>query len=156
MKAEQMISGASYGPEALKAIGQAFDEAWLEIAGNFGDDPVDIRKARVRLAGALLSIAHEDSRDVGILKQAALERMALDYKRRFRILAPDDRHCLIQPTQFMRRAPRRCRLLKKMAPRPKGRQSIRAPLEGAEAPPRASSEMPKPMTPFPQASFMPR
>ena len=27
MKAKQMISGASYGPEALKAIGQAFDEA---------------------------------------------------------------------------------------------------------------------------------
>ena len=82
MKAKQMISGASYGPEALKAIGQAFDEAWLEIAGNFGDDAVDIQKARVRLAGALLSIAHEDSRDVGVLKQAALERMALDYKRR--------------------------------------------------------------------------
>jgi hypothetical protein len=66
----------------MKAIGQAFDEAWLEIAGNFGDDAVDIQKARVRLAGALLSIAHEDSRDVGVLKQAALERMALDYKRR--------------------------------------------------------------------------
>jgi hypothetical protein len=77
-----MISGASYGPEALKAIGQAFDEAWLEIAGNFGDDAVDIQKARVRLAGALLSIAHEDSRDVGVLKRAPLERMALDYKRR--------------------------------------------------------------------------
>jgi hypothetical protein len=82
VKAKQMISGASYGPEALKAIEEAFDEAWLEIAGNFGDDAVDIQKARVRLAGALLSIAHEDSRDVGVLKQAALERMALDYKRR--------------------------------------------------------------------------
>jgi hypothetical protein len=77
-----MISGASYGPEAVKAIGQAFDEAWLEIAGDFGDDAIDIQKARVRLAGALLSIAHEDSRDVEVLKQAALERIALDYKRR--------------------------------------------------------------------------
>jgi hypothetical protein len=82
VKAKEMISGASYGPDALKAIGQAFDEAWLEIADNFGDDAVDIQKARVRLAGALLSIAHEDSRDVGVLKQAALERMVLDYKRR--------------------------------------------------------------------------
>ena len=82
MKAKQMISGASYGPEALKAIGQAFDGTWLKIAGHFADDAVDIQKARVRLAGALLSIAHEDSRDVGVLKQAALERMALDYKRR--------------------------------------------------------------------------
>ena len=38
MKARQLIDGASFGPEALKAIGQAFDKAWLEIAGNFGDD----------------------------------------------------------------------------------------------------------------------
>jgi len=82
VKAKQMISGASYGPEALKVIGQVFDEARLEIAGNFGDDAIDIQKARVRLAGALLSIVHEDSRDVGVLKQAALERMAQDYKRR--------------------------------------------------------------------------
>jgi len=78
----QMISGASYGPDALKAIGQAFDEAWLQIAGNFGEESGDIEKARLRLARALLSIAHEDSRDVGVLKQAALERMALEYKRR--------------------------------------------------------------------------
>ena len=82
MEARQLIDEASYGPEALKAIGQAFDEAWLQIAGNFGDDPVEIEKARRELARALLSVANEDSRDVGVLKQAALERMALDYKRR--------------------------------------------------------------------------
>jgi hypothetical protein len=82
IKARQLIDGASYGPEALKAIGQAFDEAWLQIAGNFGHDPVDVEKARIRLAHALLSIADDDSRDVGVLKRAALERMALDYKRR--------------------------------------------------------------------------
>jgi len=79
---KQIISGASYSPDALKAIGQAFDEAWFQIAGNFGDEPADIDKARLRLARALLSIAHEDSRDVGVLRQAALEQMALDYKRR--------------------------------------------------------------------------
>ena len=82
VKAEQMMSGISYGPDAVKAIGQAFDEAWLRIAANFGDEPEDIEKARLRLARALLLIAHEDSRDVGVLRQAALERMALDYKRR--------------------------------------------------------------------------
>jgi hypothetical protein len=82
VKAQHLIDGASYGPKALKAIGQAFDEAWLQIAGNFGDDPIDIEKARIKLAHALLSIADEDSRDVGVLKQAALERMALDYQKR--------------------------------------------------------------------------
>jgi hypothetical protein len=81
-KARHLIDGASFGPEALKAIGQAFDEAWAEIVGNFGDEPEDIEKARRRLAKALLSIANEDSRDVMVLKRAALQRMALDYRRR--------------------------------------------------------------------------
>lgn len=81
-KARQLIDGASFGPEALKAIGAAFDAAWAKIAGNFGDDPADVEKARLRLAQALLSIADEDSRDVQVLKRAALQRMALDYKRR--------------------------------------------------------------------------
>ena len=83
MKARQLLDGASYGPEALKAIGQAFDEAWVTIAGNFGDDPLDIEKARLRLANALLSIAHEYSRDQ-VLIRAALEAMALAYRRRQR------------------------------------------------------------------------
>jgi len=81
-KARRLIDGASFGPDALKAIGQAFDAAWADIAGNFGDDPADMEKARLRLAEALLSIAHEDSRDVAVLKRAALLTMALNYKRR--------------------------------------------------------------------------
>ena len=79
MKARQLINGASFGPEALRAIGQAFDKAWLEIAGNFGDD---VERARYRLATALLSVASEDSLDVDALKQATLLRMALDYRER--------------------------------------------------------------------------
>jgi len=82
MGSPRLIEGVSYGPEALKVIGQAFDEAWHDIAGNFGDDSPDLERARNRLARAILSIADEDSCDVAVLKQAALERMALDYKRR--------------------------------------------------------------------------
>ena len=81
-KARQLIDGASFGPETLKAMGEAFDRAWSDIDGNFQDDPVDSEKARVRLAEALLSVADEDSRDIEVLKRAALQRMALDYKRR--------------------------------------------------------------------------
>jgi hypothetical protein len=80
--ARQLIDGASFGPDALKAIGQAFDAAWAEIAANFGDDPLDVEKARLRLASALLSIAHEDSREVEVLKRGALQSMALNYRRR--------------------------------------------------------------------------
>jgi len=82
MKARLRIDGASFGPDALKAIGQAFDEAWQEIAGNIGSDPQDIEAARMRLANAVLSIADEDSRDVEVLKRATLLRLALDYHRR--------------------------------------------------------------------------
>ena len=77
MKARQLIDSASYGPEALAAMDQAFDEAWRSIEGNFGSDPRDIEKARCRLATALLSVADEDSRDVEALKRGALEAMAL-------------------------------------------------------------------------------
>jgi hypothetical protein len=80
MKARRLIDGASFGPDALKAIGQAFDEAWVEIAGNFGNQPAVIESARLTLAEALLSVADDDSRDVEALKQAALQRMAVDYR----------------------------------------------------------------------------
>src|SRR6187431_2518339 len=81
MKARQLIDGASYGPETLKAIAQAFDAAWASIAGNFGNDPDDIERGRLKLANALLSVASEDSRDVEALKKGALQAMALAYRR---------------------------------------------------------------------------
>jgi hypothetical protein len=80
MKARKLIDGASFGPDALKAIGKAFDDAWLEIAVNFGTDPLQIETARLKLAEAILSVANEDSRDAGALKRAALQRLALDYR----------------------------------------------------------------------------
>ena len=75
MKARELIEGASYGPEALKAIGRAFDEAWASIAGNFRDD--QIAAARLRLANALLAVARDHSRDVEVMKREALDRMRM-------------------------------------------------------------------------------
>jgi hypothetical protein len=75
MSARQLIDSASFGPEALKVIGQAFDAAWTEIAGKIGADPVAIEAARLRLANAVLSIASEHSRDVEALKRGALQAM---------------------------------------------------------------------------------
>jgi len=73
-----LIDGASYGPDTLKALGQAFDQAWAEIAGNFGSTQVE--NARLRLAEAMLSIATEGTTDVSALKAGALQAMALDYR----------------------------------------------------------------------------
>jgi hypothetical protein len=80
MNARHLIEGASFGPDTLKAIGQAFDAAWTQIADNFGNDPAVIEAARLKLAKAVLSVADDNSRDVEALKQAALQRMALDYR----------------------------------------------------------------------------
>jgi hypothetical protein len=80
MKARQLIDGASYGPEELKVIEQAFDDAWAVIEGNFGDDPGTRENARLRLAKAVLSVAVEGVRDAEALRDGALEAMALAYR----------------------------------------------------------------------------
>ncbi len=71
MKARRLIDGASFGPDALRAIGQAFDEAWKTIEGNFGSEPQEVEIARLKLANSLLSIASNDSRNVAVLKTHA-------------------------------------------------------------------------------------
>jgi hypothetical protein len=79
MKARRLIDGASLGPNTLMAIGKAFDLAWAEIAGNFGDSPIQIEAARLRLADAVLSVATDASTDVAALMNGALQVMAQDY-----------------------------------------------------------------------------
>jgi hypothetical protein len=79
MTARAIIDGASFGPDALKVIGQAFDLAWAEIVPNFASDPVVTAGARLTLANAILSVATEYSRDVEVLKKAGLEAMARNY-----------------------------------------------------------------------------
>jgi hypothetical protein len=51
------LDGASFGPDAPKAIGAAFDDAWAQIAVHFGSDPEDIERVRDRLANAVLAVA---------------------------------------------------------------------------------------------------
>jgi phosphopantothenate synthetase len=81
MQARALIENASFGPDA-QARGQAFDVAWAEIAGNFGEEPARVAAARLKLATAMLSVADNDSRDVEVLKRAALQALAKDYRLR--------------------------------------------------------------------------
>jgi hypothetical protein len=80
MKARQMIEGASFGPEALKDIGEAFDEAWASTAGNFSEG-VATETARIQLAEAVLSAATDEIHDTCALKQAALQIMKSKYRQ---------------------------------------------------------------------------
>jgi hypothetical protein len=85
MKAKVLIEGASghFGPEALKLIGQAFDEAWAQIACNFGGDPSIVESARLFLASIILALATDTSRDVQALKNSAVQAMAREHRSMF-------------------------------------------------------------------------
>jgi len=87
MKARRLLDGATFGPDTVKALGEAFDQAWAEIAGNFESDLVQAAQARVKLAEALLSVATERSTDVCALKREALQAMAMDYRSAIRARA---------------------------------------------------------------------
>jgi hypothetical protein len=80
MTARRLIGGASFGPEAVKTMAEAFDRAWTEVAGNFGTDVRTVEVARLRLANAVLSAASDTSRDPETLKNEALMQMALYYR----------------------------------------------------------------------------
>jgi hypothetical protein len=61
---------------------QAFDNAWVEIAGTFSDDPHVVEGARNWLSDATLRAAAADGcADVEHLKRVALRRMAPSYLR---------------------------------------------------------------------------
>ena len=60
-------------------MGEAFDQAWAGIAGNF-NDPAEVEAARTKLAEAVLSAAKEGASDVEALKTAALKAMATGYR----------------------------------------------------------------------------
>jgi hypothetical protein len=62
----------------LKGITQAFDGAWNSIAANFGNNPLAIEAARLKLANIILAIAQNEGGDPELLKQAALDLMAKD------------------------------------------------------------------------------
>jgi hypothetical protein len=79
MRARQLIEGASYGPEALKILCQAFEDAWTSIAGNFGNDATSIDAARLKLANIILSFPHNEIKDAEQIKRSSLQIMALQY-----------------------------------------------------------------------------
>ena len=49
--------------------------------GNFGSDPQEIAAARLKLADAFLSMVLGDLLDPQVLKRAALQKMALDFRK---------------------------------------------------------------------------
>ena len=85
MKARKLIDGADFGrysKHALKVNGKAFYfDAWLKIAANFGTDPLQIEtSASPGLRKPSFPLHTKTAADAEVLKRAALQRMALDYR----------------------------------------------------------------------------
>jgi hypothetical protein len=72
MKARQLIADSSYGPDSLKVLFQAFDEAWKEIAPRTSQDEVAVEAARLKLASIVLTVGTNESRDAEQIKNTAL------------------------------------------------------------------------------------
>jgi hypothetical protein len=76
MKARQLISSASYGPDQLKLLFEAFDQAWEAMAVDAGEDSAAIEVARLRLANTILALAGKGNLDPAQLKNAALKLLS--------------------------------------------------------------------------------
>jgi len=80
MKARQLIGRASYGPDELKVLFKAFDDAWERIAPGVSGRAEAIEAARIKLANVILGLAHNGSRDAEQIKDAALHIFGADGK----------------------------------------------------------------------------
>jgi hypothetical protein len=74
MKALELIRNASYGPDHLKVLFTAFDQAWESMAGDVGTNPLAVEAARLKLADVILSLGGE-AKDADWLTNAALQIM---------------------------------------------------------------------------------
>jgi len=72
MKARQLIGKASYGPDELNVLFQAFDEAWEVVAPSVSGRAAAIESARLKLADIILGLAREGGRDAEQMKDAAI------------------------------------------------------------------------------------
>jgi hypothetical protein len=72
MKARQLIGKASYGPDELKTLFQAFDDAWYVIGPSVSRRASAVEVARLRLAEIILSLPNGKRRDVKALTEAAI------------------------------------------------------------------------------------
>lgn len=75
MKARQHIASGSYGPDQLKALGKAFDDAWDRIAPTISKRPKALEAARLRLADVVLGLAKRGNFDPQWLADTAVQVM---------------------------------------------------------------------------------
>ena len=75
MKARRLIENASYGPDQLKALGDAFDDAWSRISPTVSSRAEAVEAARLKLAEIVLGLAKNGNLDPGHLADTAVQLM---------------------------------------------------------------------------------
>jgi hypothetical protein len=78
MKARQLISAGMYGPDTLKVLFKAFDDAWEAMASTITDGAGATEAARLKLANVILSLAHDGATDPETIKDTALVILGID------------------------------------------------------------------------------
>jgi hypothetical protein len=138
MKARQLIEGASFGPEALKVMGAAFDAVWAEIENNFSRDPTVVEAARLLVAEAVLLVANEESRDVETRKREVLRVLEINVSPKTSANVRYRRTCYshVLPPQALNRKCRQPR----QRPAPSGTLHIDAAAVAARAASRALAQ----------------
>lgn len=75
MNARRTIANASYGPNELRAIGTAFDDAWGRLAPSVSGRAAAVEAARLKLAEIILSLAKRGTFDPKLLADTAVQLM---------------------------------------------------------------------------------
>ena len=75
MKARQLLASSAFDPAQLKTMGQAFEDAWEQIAPQISARAGAIDAARYKLAQLVLSLAKRGILDREKIKDEALRLM---------------------------------------------------------------------------------
>ena len=79
MKARALIDEASLAAETMKAMGEAFDQAWARIAPTFGNCPPQVETGSQMFAEMMLSVATEGDTNLEDVHDRANIAMATHY-----------------------------------------------------------------------------
>jgi hypothetical protein len=97
MQSRQIVRATSFGPDALKLIFKAFDEAWSEIAPKMGSDPNAVEAARMTLASIVLAFASAGTITADGLRTVSVAAFCAKY--RLEVNAPGCAYCLAISTE---------------------------------------------------------
>jgi hypothetical protein len=83
MKARTLVAGASFGPDQIKVLTRAFDEAWVLVGPSVSARPEAIEAARTRLATLILGLGQKAGKlDAEQLRDDAVHLMLAHLTKR--------------------------------------------------------------------------